>query len=248
MALASSMKPSLIGPTAASTGPAKEMERWCLERAGRRPARLGSLHQSHPQPGPAGGAYMTLPVDMARTGRFAWISGGQGSCNYTYVENVVDALLLAARTPAAHGERFIVNDGVTTWRGLLEPFLDPLGLAIPDYLPAQLAALPRFGDAFRWRDLAQAVISSERVREVAKRSALVRRRFGTHDAGRRTTRRTDPHLFLPTHANRRGADLSSGVAGRPLQPREDEVFRRQGRARVGLGSEARARLGTSIDS
>jgi predicted dehydrogenase/nucleoside-diphosphate-sugar epimerase len=171
-----------------------QMEQWCLERAKTSGATRITVVNPTCVYGPGGGAYTALPVDMAREGRFAWISEGSGSCNYIYVDNVVDALLAAAAAPAAHGERFILNDGTTTWRGLLEPMLAPLGRDIPSYSPAELNALPRFGGPFRWSDLARAAISSERVRDVAKRSASVRRLF--ERAGRRAAQRgQEAHVF-----------------------------------------------------
>jgi predicted dehydrogenase/nucleoside-diphosphate-sugar epimerase len=153
------------------------MERWCLERAKTSGATRIVVINPTCVFGPAGGAYTALPVDLAREGRFCWISDGVGSCNYTYVENVVDALIAAAAEPAAHGERFIINDGVTSWRAFFEPLLAPLGQDIPSCTPQELARLPRFGGPFSWRELAAAAISSERVRNAAKRSALVRRLF-----------------------------------------------------------------------
>src|SRR5205085_8427424 len=124
------------------------MERWCLERAKTSGATRIVVVNPTCVYGPDGGAYTSLPVDLAGEGRFCWVSEGAGSCNYTYVDNVVDALQAAASTPQAHGERFIINDGVTTWRGLLGPMLEPLGIEIPSYTPAEIAALPRFGGPF----------------------------------------------------------------------------------------------------
>src|SRR5687768_189525 len=43
-------------------------------------------------------------------GRFLHIGGGDTQKSATYVENVVDAALLAAATPAAQGEVFLVSD------------------------------------------------------------------------------------------------------------------------------------------
>lgn len=154
-----------------------EMERWCLEVArssGR--TRIAILNPTCVF-GPRGGAYTALPVDMARKGQFCWVDGGDGYCNYTYVENVVDAMIAAAHSQRAHGERFIVNDGTTTWRAFFEPMLAPLGLAIPSYTPQDVARLPRFGGPFRVRDLVGAALSAPEVRTVAKRSATVRSFF-----------------------------------------------------------------------
>ena len=153
------------------------MERWCLERAkASGKTRIVVLNPTCVF-GPGGGAYTTLPPGLAKLGRFCWVDHGAGACNYIYVDNLVDAILAAAKTPAAHGERFILNDGVTTWRTLVEPMLGALGPAVPSYSPEELARLPRHGGPFRLRDLAAAALNAPDVRNVAKRSGLVRRAF-----------------------------------------------------------------------
>jgi predicted dehydrogenase/nucleoside-diphosphate-sugar epimerase len=159
------------------------MERWSLERA--RTSGKTRIVILNPTCvfGPEGGAYTALPVDLARDGRFSWISGGNGICNYTYVGNVVDAIMAAAVTPAAHGDRFLITDGHMTWRQFLGPLLVPLGRAIPDLTPAQLRRLRRFGPPFRWRDLFRAAIAAGEIRAVAKRSAWVRRYFSALQDG-----------------------------------------------------------------
>ncbi len=153
------------------------MERWCLERAktsGK--TRIVVLNPTCVF-GPEGGAYTVLPADLAMMGQFCWIEGGSGLANYTYVGNVVDALLAAATTPAAHGERFIINDGTSTWRAFIGPMVEPTGVVIPSYTQAEMAVLPRYGGPFRLKDLASAIIGTPAIRQVIKRSALGRMFF-----------------------------------------------------------------------
>lgn len=154
-----------------------EMERWCLAEASKSgETRIVVLNPTCVF-GPGGGAYSSLPVDLARTGQFCWVNDGSGTVNFTYVQNTVDAILAAVEAPEAHGERFIINDGHTSWRGLLEPFLVPLGVDIPSYTEKELTELPRFGGRFRLRDVVTAAIFAPEVRRVVKRSALLRRAF-----------------------------------------------------------------------
>jgi len=153
------------------------MERWCLNRARQNShTRIVVLNPTCVF-GPGGAAYTMLPVKLARQGQFCWIEGGRGSCNYTYVTNLVDALLQAAIVPEAAGERFIINDGCTTWRQFLGPLVSPLGDGFPDYTPKELKALPRFGPPFKLRDLISAAATAQEVRRALKRSASVRRLF-----------------------------------------------------------------------
>ena len=185
-------------PCGGAYGNAKaEMERWCLDAAkksGR--TRIVVLNPSCVF-GPYGGAYTSLPVDLARAGRFCWVSGGEGYCNFTYVGNLVDAMIAAVTTPEAHGERFIVNDGAVTWREFFSPILGQFGADFPSHTPKQLGRLPRFGPRFRMQDFISQVSISPGVRQVAKRSVAARgavrltRRLGAMGWGRGASSRSD---------------------------------------------------------
>ncbi len=97
------------------------MERWCLAKARTSlPTRIVILTPTCVF-GPEGAAYSSLPVELARKRQFCWVDDGRGLCNYTYVENLVDAIIAAARVPEAHGNRFIITDGHVSWRELLSP-------------------------------------------------------------------------------------------------------------------------------
>lgn len=153
------------------------MERWCLkqsEHAGN--TRIVILNPTCVF-GPGGGAYTTLPVGLAQRREFCWIEDGAGFCNYTYVENLVDAIVAAAQIPEAHGQRFIINDGVTTWRELIQPMLGPYAASIPSYSLEEFNDLPRYGGPFRVKDLIAAALTAPEVRQVAKRSAAIRSVF-----------------------------------------------------------------------
>jgi nucleoside-diphosphate-sugar epimerase len=43
-------------------------------------------------------------------------NGGKGLLNYVYIDNLVDAVLLAVEDERAIGDAFIVNDGAVPWR------------------------------------------------------------------------------------------------------------------------------------
>lgn len=150
------------------------MERWCLARARTSGATRIVVLNPTCVFGPGGGAYTTLPADLAAQGRFAWIDGGEGVCNYAYVENLADAIRLAAETEAAHGQRFIINDGWGSWRQVLGPLVDAPGRTIASVSAAELKALNRAADPFRVQDLLRAVLTAREVRTVAGRSAALR--------------------------------------------------------------------------
>jgi nucleoside-diphosphate-sugar epimerase/predicted dehydrogenase len=151
-----------------------KMERWCLKRAQTSGATRIVVLNPTCVFGPGGGTYTTLPVSLARNGEFCWIEEGRGLCNFTYVKNVVDAALAASSVAEAHGQRFIINDGTMTWRQFLEPLISRISDTIPNYSRAEFVILPRRGPRFRFRDLFSAAYSSREIRDVVKRSTLMR--------------------------------------------------------------------------
>lgn len=66
--------------------------------------------------GPGSTHWTVIPVKRIKKGKMFVFSGGRGRLNYVYIDNLVDALMLAAQDDRAPGEAFIVNDGDTTWR------------------------------------------------------------------------------------------------------------------------------------
>jgi nucleoside-diphosphate-sugar epimerase len=66
--------------------------------------------------GPRGGSWTTLPVKLAQRGAPSLIGGGHGLAHPVYVENLVDAYLLAAQRTEAAGEAFTICDADVPWR------------------------------------------------------------------------------------------------------------------------------------
>lgn len=126
-------------PTGGEYGTSKaKMEDWCLKIAKQqRNTRIVILNPSCVY-GPGGKTYTKLPLDMARAGKFCWIESGKGIANYTFVENLIDAIILAANCVNAHGERFIINDGFCTWREFLTPLIGKYANLIPNYNRSEL--------------------------------------------------------------------------------------------------------------
>jgi predicted dehydrogenase/nucleoside-diphosphate-sugar epimerase len=118
-----------------------KMEKWCLKRArtsGK--TRVVVLNPTCVY-GIYGDTYTTLPLRMAKEGTFCWIHGGLGLANYTFIDNLVDAMTLAASCKEAHGSRFIINDGTTTWHEFLSPMLGAYADSLQSYTKDQLKAL-----------------------------------------------------------------------------------------------------------
>lgn len=88
-----------------------------------------------------------------RTGRAAWLNGGRGICNSIYVDNLVEAVHLAATAPADTAGAFLVGDAETvTWRDFLEPIARHTGLdasafadlPVPVFPPEKASPLAAF--------------------------------------------------------------------------------------------------------
>jgi nucleoside-diphosphate-sugar epimerase/predicted dehydrogenase len=210
-----------------------EMEQWCLKAA----ATSGKTRIVVLNPtcvyGPWGPTYSKLPVTLAREGVFCWIDEGAGAANYTYIGNLVDAILLAAVTPEAHGQRFIINDGTTTWRSFLTPLLEPWISEVPSYSPAQLARLeaearPGLFEAARLlgaspqvRDVIRKTSLGSSAIRLARRTGLVSRLKGqVTGAGPRTSptgpaRLPPPWLaeLFPNHTTRFSSEKARRVLG-----------------------------------
>lgn len=149
------------------------MERWVLRRAeSAHRTRIVVLNPTNVY-GPEGGAYTTLPAELARRGNFCWVAEGIGQCNFIYVSNVVDAIIAAGVTREAHGHRFILSDGAMRWRDFLEPFVNPINSNIKSFSLADLRAISESRPKFSLFDLAHEIVGSSGVRAVARRSPLV---------------------------------------------------------------------------
>jgi nucleoside-diphosphate-sugar epimerase len=66
--------------------------------------------------GPRGGSWTVPPVKLAQRGLPSLIGGGHGLAHPVYVENLVDAYLLAAQRDEAIGEAFTICDMDIPWR------------------------------------------------------------------------------------------------------------------------------------
>ena len=144
-----------------------EMERWCLARsATSSPTRIVILNPSCVF-GPRGETYTELPHRLAKAGAFCWIEGGRGIANICFIDNLVDAILLAARNLEAHGQRFIINDGTATWRDFLAPLVGDNPDRWPSFNGSELAELNRARRP-KWRDALHSVSANRYVRDVLK--------------------------------------------------------------------------------
>jgi predicted dehydrogenase/nucleoside-diphosphate-sugar epimerase len=121
--------------------------------------------------GPGGRQFTEFPVRSVQAGHFCWIEEGRGSFNYTFVDNVVDAILLAAQHPGAHGKNFIICDGTCTVREFLTGLIGPVANSLPSYTRAELEGLEK-QNAPRLADLARALANDDVMRAVNSISVI----------------------------------------------------------------------------
>lgn len=90
--------------------------------------------------GPRGAAWTIVPLQKMKAGRLMLLGWDEGLVNTGYVDNVVDGVLLALRSPAAIGETFNLCDGTTvTYRQFYERYAAMLGQERPRTWPAWMA-------------------------------------------------------------------------------------------------------------
>lgn len=104
--------------------------------------------------GPRGNAFVTEIAHLLRKRQMLYVDGGQAPGGFLYVDNAVDAILLAASSPAALGQAYNLADGSgTTWRDYVTALAGGLGYRPPWIdLPWQVAmTMARAMEApYRW--------------------------------------------------------------------------------------------------
>lgn len=160
-------------PVGGSYGTSKaRTEQWCLKRAESSPStRIVILNPSCVY-GPGGNTYSEMPVRMARERTFCWIEHGRGAANYIYVDNLIDAMLLAATSTQAHGQRFIVNDGCTTWRTFFSHLLGEQADRLASYTRPQLQALHRNRRRPGLLDVVRIALDTQQLRSAVRQTLL----------------------------------------------------------------------------
>ena len=93
------------------------------------------------------------------------VNQGQGICNSIYVDNLVQAIYLAARTPQADGQAFLVGDAETiNWADLYTPIAHALGFDLNEVPNLEYVKPPRLN----LNSLIRKVRTSHRARHLRK--------------------------------------------------------------------------------
>ncbi len=161
-------------PAGGAYGTSKaQMEKWCLRRSrSSHGTRIVVLNPSCVF-GPGGKTYTEMPARLTRDEAFCWIAEGRGNANYTFVSNLVDAMLLAANCPQADGQRFIINDGAATWRSFLSPILGGRGEELRSYTKEELLLLHKQNGRPGLVDVLRSVAGTPAVVDLFKSTLLI---------------------------------------------------------------------------
>ena len=77
--------------------------------------------------GPFGLAWTERVLEQLRSGLVPLIDGGAGVCNAVYIDDVAEAVLLAAEREQAVGEAFLISGEPITYRDFYERFAQMVG-------------------------------------------------------------------------------------------------------------------------
>ena len=124
--------------------------------------------------GHGGKTFTELPARLLQERAFCWIEDGRGIVNYVHVSNLADAILLALGHPEAHGQRFIVSDGATSWREFFTELFGERVSSLPSFTLDELTALSRAAEP-TLRDLGRAVVGDPEVRRILRQNAQLGR-------------------------------------------------------------------------
>jgi len=131
--------------------------------------------------GPGSGLWVDEVVAFLRSGRNFLVERGEGDAILSYVDNVVEVMLLAARSPNAVGRIYNANDGAgVSWRRYFQDLCGILGVEPPERsLPARVAraiasAMERGGQAVGRHT--RPLLTREAVTILSSRSAVPIRR------------------------------------------------------------------------
>lgn len=82
--------------------------------------------------GPRGKAFVTDVAELLRQRTMLLVDGGRQRGGFAYVDNVADAMIAAAESPATVGRVYNLSDRTNvTWRGYVNALADALGLSHP---------------------------------------------------------------------------------------------------------------------
>lgn len=139
--------------------------------------------------------WITRFAESLLDGNAFLVDGGLGVCNAIYVDNLVDAILLAAVNPEADGEAFLLGErSAPSWRALYEPVAESMGYTMSD-----VASVPSRAVSQTLRERADALRLSTPVQWALRRlPPAARAGLGAFWAASGARREDSVAIRLPT--------------------------------------------------
>lgn len=96
--------------------------------------------------GPYSSAWTILPIKLINSGQMKLINGGAGINNCIYIDNLLDATLLATKRDESVGQVYLISDGVpVTWKEFFGYYAQMAGKPSIRSVPQWLAKLITLG-------------------------------------------------------------------------------------------------------
>jgi len=94
--------------------------------------------------GPYSNPWTVRPVKLINSGEMILINGGTGVCNYVYIDNLLDATLVAAKRDESLGEAYLISDGkAVSWKEFFGYYAQMAGKpkmrSVPEWLGKTIA-------------------------------------------------------------------------------------------------------------
>jgi nucleoside-diphosphate-sugar epimerase/predicted dehydrogenase len=149
-----------------------ELETKVLDAA-RKQGLRGTVLQPTIVYGPFSRPWTIGPAEMLLYGTLILPDRAEGICNAVYIDDLIDAMLLAAVKEEAIGQRFIVSGpDAVTWGHFFEQFASVLGTKRPEYRPAKEIAKQNSG---LMHDIRMVTSNPKMIAQIVVRSPAVRR-------------------------------------------------------------------------
>jgi len=180
--------------------------------------------------GPLAQTWTVKPLQQLSSGGVILVDDGRGVCNAVYIDDVIEVMIRAAQSPAAHGQAFLASGtGPLTWREYYNRYELMLGRA---------ATIPMTADEARahYAQLAPKGLIRETLRvlrrETAKRAPVVRARLTGSRLGRIALAAGDRFGLFAAVA----ADDPTAAGPQPVHPSKIDMYRSTARVRIDKAS------------
>ncbi len=96
--------------------------------------------------GPHSNTWTIRPIKQISSGQMILINGGTGLCNYVYIDNLLDATLVAAKYDRAIGQVYQITDGIPVpWKEFYGYYARMIGKPINRSIPGWMGKLIALG-------------------------------------------------------------------------------------------------------